>query len=74
MQLKEVDVKSIYVDLSNPRFHPKDNEKEQIEEIIKSSKILPLCADIAEHGLDPSENILTTFEKDSKIYIVREGR
>lgn len=73
MELKEVDVKNIYVDLSNPRFHPKDNEEEQIEEIINSSKILPLCADIAKHGLDPSENILTTFDEESEIYIVREG-
>lgn len=71
--LKQVKLDDIHVNLLNPRHVPQESEEYEFEQIIKHGKLEKLMLDIVEYGLDPSENLLLTFDKELNAYIVQEG-
>lgn len=69
----------LVIDGKNPRFFPVDNEAEAIMAMLVdqgrttgTNKIVELAKDIAENGLNPSEEIVVMPLEGGK-YLVREG-
>ena len=62
----------VFLDLSNPRHTPFDDQDQAIAHLCREELVLELAHDIVEHGLNPLE--LFALLKDGKnTYIVAEG-
>lgn len=73
MDIKLIDIEKIHVNVLNPRYIEQESEEHEIEQIIKNGDLEKLMNDIAKYGLDPSENLLLTYDADLDSYIVHEG-
>jgi hypothetical protein len=73
-KIKEVPVRSVYLDNVNPRHDPIDNEPEIIELLLKKESVRPLAEDIAEAGLSPLERMaVVPHDKVRGAFIALEG-
>lgn len=71
---KTIHITQLLLDTQNPRHDVIKNQREIIEELVKSEYIYPLAKDISVHGnLSPLEAIGVLPVKDSNEYIVLEG-
>ncbi|QDQ03186.1 hypothetical protein FOH38_23610 [Lysinibacillus fusiformis] len=73
MKTKTIRIDDIHINLLNPRYIEQESEEHEKEQIIKNGDIEKLMKDIAQFGLDPSENLLLTFDTTLNKYIVHEG-
>ncbi len=74
--VKVISIQNLLVDLQNPRYDPRTNQKEAILTLIneQGTKLLSLMEDIAnESGLNPSELPMVMPSGDDKSFIVIEG-
>ncbi len=73
-KIREVPVRSVYLDNVNPRHDPIDNEPEIIALLMKKESVRPLAEDIAEMGLSPLERMaVIAHPKVKNAYISLEG-
>lgn len=75
-KVKIISIQNLLIDLQNPRYDPRTNQKEAILTIIdeQGSKLLSLMEDIVnEGGLNPSELPMVMPSGDDNIFIVIEG-
>lgn len=74
---KAIKINKLLLDLDNPRFPSSaENQRDAISKMInlQYDRIHRLAKDIAEYGLDPSENILAYESEDEPgFYVVAEG-
>ncbi|WP_273758941.1 ParB/Srx family N-terminal domain-containing protein [Bartonella sp. AU55XJBT] len=68
---KTISLKKLKLDLENPRISRSLTEKEAINFLCDTEKILELAEDIAENGLSPCEKLMVL--QDGEKYIVKEG-
>lgn len=73
MKTKTINIDDIHINLLNPRYIEQESENHEIEQIIKNGDIEKLMKDIVQFGLDPSENLLLTYDSTFNKYIVHEG-
>ncbi|NKD14523.1 hypothetical protein [Aeromonas caviae] len=75
--IKLIDINELNLDLENPRFtEPAVGQRDAINKMleIQGPRLIQIAKDIAENGIDPSENlIIFTSEDDDNHYIVAEG-
>lgn len=77
--IKSININNLLLDVGNPRFpNEVDTQREAIATMLKlprmSGQIMKLAKDIAENGLDPSENMIVyESEEEPGFYIVAEG-
>jgi hypothetical protein len=71
--IKTISINDIHVNVLNPRYEPQQNEIKEMELIINQGKILGLIRDIAKYGLDPSENLIVSYDKELEAYVSEEG-
>lgn len=73
-KIKEVPVRSVYLDNVNPRHDPIDNEPEIISYLMSKEVIRPLAEDIAGMGLSPLERMaVIPHDRVKGAYIALEG-
>jgi len=75
-KVKVISIQNLLIDLQNPRYDSRTNQKEAILTIINEQgfKLLSLMEDIAnESGLNPSELPMVIPSGDDKSFIVIEG-
>lgn len=75
-KVKIISIQNLLIDLQNPRYDPRTNQKEAILTIVneQGTKLLSLMEDIAnESGLNPSELPMVMPSGDDKSFIVIEG-
>ncbi|MGG3965010.1 hypothetical protein [Heyndrickxia faecalis] len=72
-EFKIINVDDIVVNILNPRYEPQISEIEAMDLIINNGKILELMHDIVKYGLDSSENLVVSYDKDLEAYISEEG-
>ncbi|ERK16785.1 hypothetical protein L580_0364 [Serratia fonticola AU-P3(3)] len=74
---KTIKINKLLLDLDNSRFtSPAESQRDAISKMmeIQADRIYRLAKDIAEFGLDPSENILVYESEDEPgFYVVAEG-
>ncbi|WP_375624186.1 ParB/Srx family N-terminal domain-containing protein [Bartonella sp. TT119HLJHH] len=68
---KEFSLKTLKLDLENPRIPRFTSEKDAINFLCITEKILELSEDIAENGLSPFEKLMVI--QDGEKYVVKEG-
>ncbi|MGE7094373.1 hypothetical protein ACQKII_23665 [Lysinibacillus sp. NPDC048646] len=73
MRREEVSLDKIHINLLNPRHLPQENEEKEFEQMIENGQLENLLKDIAQFGLDPSENLLLTYDEVLQAYITEEG-
>lgn len=73
MDIRLIDIEQIHINVLNPRYVEQESEDHEIEKIIENGDLEKLMVDIAKYGLDPSENLLLTYDSDLESYIVHEG-
>jgi hypothetical protein len=71
--IKKISINDIHVNVLNPRYEPQENEVKEMDLIINKGKILNLVRDIAKYGLDPSENLIVSYDKELEAYVSEEG-
>jgi hypothetical protein len=77
--IKRINVSNLLLDISNPRFpNEVETQREAISTMLKlprmSTQIMKLAKDIAENGLDPSENLIVyESEEEPGFYVAAEG-
>jgi len=72
-KVEAIEVHKINVNILNPRYEPQESEIEEMNLIIKNGKLLELMTDIASYGLDPSENLIVSYNKEQDSYVCEEG-
>lgn len=75
-KVKSISIQNLLIDLQNPRYDPRTNQKDAILTIIneQGSKLLSLMEDIVnESGLNPSELPMIMPSGDDNTFIVIEG-
>uniref|UniRef100_A0A7U3YD34 ParB/Sulfiredoxin domain-containing protein n=1 Tax=Geobacillus sp. (strain Y4.1MC1) TaxID=581103 RepID=A0A7U3YD34_GEOS0 len=72
-EIKTIDIDKIIVNVLNPRYEPQESELKEMDLIINNGKIIELIKDIAQYGLDPSENLIVSYDKELDAYISEEG-
>jgi hypothetical protein len=74
-QIKSIPLENLLIDLQNPRYDPRSNQKNAIATIANDQgiKLFNLAEDIADKGLNPSELPMVTFSGDNNTFIVVEG-
>ncbi len=75
-KVKSIAIQNLLIDLQNPRYDPRTNQREAILTIVteQGAKILALADDIiAEGSLNPSELPMVMPSGDDGTYIVMEG-
>ncbi|MFQ2509970.1 hypothetical protein ACK31R_19230 [Aeromonas caviae] len=75
--VKLININELNLDLDNPRFtEPAVGQRDAINKMleIQGPRLIQIAKDIAENGIDPSENlIIFTSDDDEGHYIVAEG-
>lgn len=73
--VQRVAVENLLIDLQNPRYDPRANQREAITTIAHDQgvKLANLAEDIVDKGLNPSELPLVTPSGDGSTFIVLEG-
>ena len=75
-QVKSISLQNLLIDLQNPRYDPRTNQREAIITIVneQGSKLVALADDIVnESGLNPSELPMVMPSGDENTFIVMEG-
>ncbi|MFA6013237.1 MAG: hypothetical protein WC799_24825 [Desulfobacteraceae bacterium] len=76
-QTQLIKVTNLLLDINNPRFpEPADSQHDAINKMLElqKDKVIALAKDIAEKGLDPSENMMVIKNEDEpNMYTVYEG-
>lgn len=78
MKTKVVSVKSLYLDIVNPRFDAVNSQEEAIVGLLEQcgAKIIRLAEDIIEHGVNPTDVIIcveAVLPSGKTVYIAKEG-
>jgi len=73
VNFKSVHLDDINIDILNPRFLPQDTAEKEIIKILSDERLFILMSDIAEKGLDPSENVLLSQKQGESKFTVHEG-
>lgn len=78
MKHANVLIDTLYFDVQNPRIDPVSSQQDAIDGLVSEcgDKIVVLARDIAEHGLNPTEEMLcVAYERGNgrHCYIVKEG-
>ncbi|WP_173497589.1 hypothetical protein [Shewanella sp. ISTPL2] len=77
--IKKININNLLLDIGNPRFpNEVETQREAISTMLNlprmSVQIMKLAKDIAENGLDPSENLIVYESEDEPgFYVVAEG-
>jgi len=73
--IRRIAVENLLIDLQNPRYDPRTNQREAIITIAHDQgvKLANLAEDVVDKGLNPSELPMVTPAGDRNIYIVLEG-
>jgi hypothetical protein len=71
--IKSIPINDIHVNVLNPRYEPQESEVKEMNLIINQGKILGLIKDIAQFGLDPSENLIVSYDNELEAYVSEEG-
>jgi len=61
---KLIKIKDIHINLLNPRYIEQETEEHEMEQIIENGDLEKLMKDIAQFGLDPSENLLLSYDDE----------
>ena len=69
---KMIDVDRVFLDLSNPRHTPFEDQNEAIEYLCREEQVLSLALDIATNGLNPLELFALIADGDNA-YFSAEG-
>ncbi len=74
-EIKSIPIENLLVDLQNPRYDPRTNQREAISTIANDQglKLVNLAEDIVERGLNPSDLPMVTPSRDRDTFIVVEG-
>lgn len=74
-QVKSIAIENLLVDLQNPRYDPRSNQREGISTIAHDQgvKLLNLAEDIVDRGLNPSELPMVTTSGDDDTFVIVEG-
>lgn len=75
-KVKSIAIQNLLIDLQNPRYDPRTNQREAISTIVteQGAKLLALAEDIVNEGsLNPSELPMVMPSGDDGTYIVMEG-
>lgn len=74
-EIKQIQLEDLLVDLQNPRYDPRTNQREAITTIAQDQgmKLVNLAEDIVEKGLNPSELPIVTPSGDEDTFVVLEG-
>ncbi len=75
-KVKSISLQNLLIDLQNPRYDPRTNQREAIVTIVneQGSKLVALAEDIVnEGGLNPSELPMVMSSGDESTFIVMEG-
>ena len=70
---KTIHIDNIVVNILNPRYEPQEDELKEMVLILESGKINALIKDISIYGLDPSENLIVTYDEEVGAFIADEG-
>ena len=70
--VKTIDIDRVFLDLSNPRHTPFDDQDGAIDYLCRKEHVLPLARDIAINGLNPLELFALLADGDNA-YISAEG-
>lgn len=70
---KEININEISVNILNPRYEPQESEMDEMNLMITEGKLFGLIKDIAQYGLDPSENLIVSYDENTKMYVSEEG-
>ena len=73
--IRRIAVENLLIDLQNPRYDPRTNQREAIITIAHDQgiKLANLAEDVVDKGLNPSELPMVTPAGDGDTYIVLEG-
>lgn len=73
--IRRIAVENLLIDLQNPRYDPRTNQREAIATIAHDQgvKLANLAEDIVDKGLNPSELPMVTPTDDGATYTVLEG-
>ncbi|MGG3939535.1 hypothetical protein [Anoxybacillus kestanbolensis] len=72
-KFKTINIDKIHVNILNPRYEPQEDELKEMDLIVSQGKILELIKDIAQYGLDPSENLIVSYDEKLGVYVADEG-
>lgn len=77
MEIKQIDIKNIFLDLENPRHEPYQSQEEVIEYLCKNEYVYALAQDIVKYGINPLE-ILAVIPNSKSVkekitYVIAEG-
>lgn len=74
MDIKQIEIKNIFLDLENPRHEPYQSEEEVIEYLCKNEYVYALAQDIVKVGINPLEIMaVIPNNDDDKKYVIAEG-
>ena len=77
MNTEQIEIKSIFLDLENPRHEPYQSQEEVIDYLCKNEHIYALAQDIVEVGINPLEVMAiipnSVQQHNGKTYIAAEG-
>jgi hypothetical protein len=73
--IKTISIDNLLIDLQNPRYDPRTNQREAITTIANDQgiKLANLAEDMVEKGLNPSELPMVTPSGDKDTFVVVEG-
>ncbi len=75
-KVKSISLQNLLIDLQNPRYDPRINQREAITTIVneQGAKLVALAEDIVnEGGLNPAELPMVMLSGDDNLFIVIEG-
>lgn len=72
--IRSIPLQKVYLDNTNPRHDPIDNEPEIIAHLMSKEKVRKLAEDIASNGISPLDRLgVTVHAKVSNSYVALEG-
>ena len=79
MEIKQINIKDIFLDLENPRHEPYQSQEEVIEYLCQNEYVFALAQDIVIMGVNPLEimaiipNTDNYSDDGAQTYIIAEG-
>lgn len=79
MEIKQINIKDIFLDLENPRHEPYQSQEEVIEYLCQNEYVFALAQDIVIMGVNPLEimaiipNTDNCSDDGAQTYIIAEG-